>query len=166
MELSYLNCRSPFPLHHVQTTLAGRKWFILEQTSCFQLSHSALSLCYWLIIGACFTKARKILLLQCCQFLWHQQHLLFRYLYSHIHTFIFLISKKSFSQNISGKNTGKYNENYRGRTIKKFKAIKIIGFGLGACIIIWMPDLILLCVNCYYVITNDSGEIHSSAFVA
>ena len=88
------------------------------------------------------------------------------YLYSHIHTFIFLISKKSFSQNISGENTGKYNENYRGRNINKFKAIKTIGFGLGACIFSWMPDLILLCVNCYYVITNDSGEIHSSAFVA
>ena len=41
---------------------------------------------------------------------------------------IFKSSKKHFHKITAVKNTRKYNENNRGRTIKKFKAIKTIGF--------------------------------------
>ena len=42
-----------------------------------------------------FDKERKIFLLQCCRFIQLQQHLLFRYLFSHIHTFVFLNYQKN-----------------------------------------------------------------------
>ena len=79
---------------------------------------------------------------------------------------IFKSSKKYFRRITAVKNTRKYNGNYRGRTVKNFKATKTIGFVLSACIITSMPNLILLFVNCYHAITNDSGKIHTSVFVA
>ena len=70
---------------------------------------------------------------------------------------IFKSSKKHFYRISAGKNTRKYNENYRGRTKKNFKAIKTIGSVLSACIITLMPNLILLFVNCYHARTKMAG---------
>ena len=39
--------------------------------------------------------------------------------------------------------------------MKNFKAIKTIGFVLGACIITWMPSLVYLFVDFYYTVIND-----------
>ena len=112
-----------------------------------------------------FDKDRKILLLQSiclASTTFFIQLLVVSYSYVRI----FKSSKKHFYRISAGKNTRKYNENYRGRTKKNFKAIKTIGFVLSACIITLMPNLILLFVNCYHAITNDSGKIHTSVFVA
>ena len=68
---------------------------------------------------------------------------------------IFKSAKKQFYRILAGESPITYNDNFRVRSMKNFKAIKTIGFVLGACIITWMPSLVYLFVDFYYTVIND-----------
>ena len=68
---------------------------------------------------------------------------------------IFKEARKQFRRILAGQNPRNYDENVRVRTMQNFKAIKTVGFVLGVCIIAWMPSLVLLSVNCYYMAANE-----------
>ena len=68
---------------------------------------------------------------------------------------IFKSAKKQFYRILAGESPITYNDNFRVRSMKNFKAIKTIGFVLGACIITWMPSLVYMFVDFYYTVIND-----------
>ena len=74
---------------------------------------------------------------------------------------IFKSAKKQFKRILAGENPTINNDSFKARTIQNLKAIKTIGLVLGACIITWMPNLVLLLVECYYVLENNWARICS-----
>ena len=71
---------------------------------------------------------------------------------------------KQFRKIIAGENPRNYDENIRVNTMQNFKAIKTVGVVLGVCIVTWMPSLVLLLVQCYYLATDEKCK-HNKLFV-
>ena len=69
---------------------------------------------------------------------------------------IFKSAKNTFIEYWLKKMLQSFKDNVRVR--QDFKAIKNIAFVLGDCIIIWMPSLVMLFVDCYYNMVNDSEK--------
>ena len=74
---------------------------------------------------------------------------------------IFKSAKKQFKRILAGENPTINSDSFRLRTKQNLKAIKTIGFVLGACIITWMPNLVLLLVECKYALENNWARICS-----
>ena len=74
---------------------------------------------------------------------------------------IFKSAKKQFKRILAGENPTINNDSFKARTIQNLKAIKTIGLVLGACIITWMPNLVLLLVECKYALENNWARICS-----
>ena len=64
---------------------------------------------------------------------------------------IFKLARKQFRRILPAKNIPDSGENVRVRVMQNFKAIKTVGFVLSACIITWMPSVVLQLVNFYYI---------------
>lgn len=64
--------------------------------------------------------------------------------------FIFESAKKQLHRILARESPTIYNDNFKVRTMLNLKAMKTIGFVLIACIITWIPSLVLLLVDCYY----------------
>ena len=64
---------------------------------------------------------------------------------------IFKLARKQFRRILLAKNIPDSGENVRVRVRQNFKAIKTLGFVLSACIITWMPSVVLQLVNFYYM---------------
>ena len=64
---------------------------------------------------------------------------------------IFKLARKQFRRILLAKNIPNSGENKRVRVVQNFKAIKTVGFVLSACIITWMPSVVLLLVKFYYI---------------
>ena len=73
-------------------------------------------------------------------------------------------ARKQFRKILIGENPLNYDENIRVNTMQNFKAIKTVGVVLGVCIITWMPSLVLLLVQCYYLATDEKCK-HNKLFV-
>ena len=67
------------------------------------------------------------------------------------HILIFKLARKQFRRILPAENIPDSGENVRVRVRQNFKAIKTLGFVLSACIITWMPSVVLLLVNFYYI---------------
>ena len=63
---------------------------------------------------------------------------------------IFKVARKQFGRILAAKKLPDSSENTRARVTQNFKAIKTVGFVLSACIITWMPSVVLLLVDLYY----------------
>ena len=63
---------------------------------------------------------------------------------------IFKLARKQFRRILPAKNIPDSGENVRFRVMQNFKAIKTVGFVLSACIITWMPSVVLQLVIFYY----------------
>ena len=63
---------------------------------------------------------------------------------------IFKVARKQFWRILAAKKLPDSSENIRARVTQNFKAIKTVGFVLSACIITWMPSVVLLLVDFYY----------------
>ena len=63
---------------------------------------------------------------------------------------IFKVARKQFGSILAAKKLPDSSENIRARVTQNFKAIKTVGFVLSACIITWMPSVVLLLVDFYY----------------
>ena len=63
---------------------------------------------------------------------------------------IIKLARKQFKRILPAKNIPDSGENVRVRVRQNFKAIKTLGFVLSACIITWMPSVVLLLVDFYY----------------
>ena len=63
---------------------------------------------------------------------------------------IFKVARKQFGRILAAKKLPNSSENIRARVTQNFKAIKTVGFVLSACIITWMPSVVLLLVDFYY----------------
>ena len=64
---------------------------------------------------------------------------------------IFKLARKQFRRILLAENIPNSGENIRVRDMQNFKAIKTVGFVLSACIITWMPSVVLLLVKFYYI---------------
>ena len=64
---------------------------------------------------------------------------------------IFKLARKQFRRILETTNIPDSGENMRVRVMQNFKAIKTVGFVLSACIITWMPSVVLLLVEIYYI---------------
>ena len=64
---------------------------------------------------------------------------------------IFKLARKQFRRILETTNIPDSGENMRVRVMQNFKAVKTVGFVLSACIITWMPSVVLLLVNFYYI---------------
>ena len=64
---------------------------------------------------------------------------------------IFKLARKQFRRILPAKNIPDSGENVRVRVRQNFKAIKTLGFVLSACIITWMPSVVLQLVKFYYM---------------
>ena len=64
---------------------------------------------------------------------------------------IFKLARKQFRRILPAKNIPDSGENVRVRVRQNFKAIKTLGFVLSACIVTWMPSVVLQLVNFYYM---------------
>ena len=60
---------------------------------------------------------------------------------------IFKVARKQFGRILAAKKLPDSSENIRARVTQNFKAIKTVGFVLSACIITWMPCVVLLLVD-------------------
>ena len=63
---------------------------------------------------------------------------------------IFKLARKQFRRILQAKNIRDSGANITVRGMQNFKAIKTVGFVLSACIITWMPSVVLLLVDFYY----------------
>ena len=79
---------------------------------------------------------------------------------------IFKAARKQFKRIIAQQNPQKCDENIRVLAVYNFKAIKTVGFVLGACIFTWMPSLVLIIVGCYHILTKDESEMLELFLVA
>ena len=64
---------------------------------------------------------------------------------------IFKVARKQFGRILAAKKLPDSSENIRARVTQNFKAIKTVGFVLSACIITWMPSVVLQLVTFYYI---------------
>ena len=60
---------------------------------------------------------------------------------------IFKLARKQFRRILLAKNIPDSGENIRVRVVQNLKAIKTVGFVLSACIITWMPSVVLRSVK-------------------
>ena len=78
---------------------------------------------------------------------------------------IFKSATKQFNRILAGEKSTLHNDNLRVRCTQNFKAMKTIGFVLGACIITWIPSLILSSLEIYYVLVNNWDKYNALPFV-
>ena len=64
---------------------------------------------------------------------------------------IFKLARKQFRRILETTNIPDSGENIRVRVVQNLKAIKTVGFVLSACIITWMPSVVLQLVKFYYM---------------
>ena len=78
---------------------------------------------------------------------------------------IFKLARKQFRRILPAKNIPDSGENVRVRVRQNFKAIKTLGFVLSACIITWMPSVVLLLVKFYYMEEEKRCRLRKLTFV-
>ena len=78
---------------------------------------------------------------------------------------IFKLARKQFRRILLAKNVPDSGENVRFRVMQNFKAIKTVGFVLSACIITWMPSLVLQLVKFYYMEEEKRCRLRKLEFV-
>ncbi|XP_022801319.1 beta-1 adrenergic receptor-like [Stylophora pistillata] len=76
---------------------------------------------------------------------------------------IFRVARKQFKTMLARESSQNCDENIRvSLFLQNFKAIKTVGFVVGACIITWMPSLALYIVSCYHILVTDQYETFES----
>ena len=78
---------------------------------------------------------------------------------------IFKLARKQFRRILETTNIPDSGENIRVRVVQNLKAIKTVGFVLSACIITWMPSLVLLLVRFYYIEEEKRCRLRKLTFV-
>ena len=78
---------------------------------------------------------------------------------------IFKLARKQFKRILLAKNIPDSGENIRVRVVQNLKAIKTVGFVLSACIITWMPSVVLLFVIFYYMEEEKRCRLRKLIFV-
>ena len=78
---------------------------------------------------------------------------------------IFKLARKQFRRILPAKNIPDSGENVRFRVMQNFKAIKTVGFVLSACIITWMPSVVLQLVKFYYMEEEKRCRLRKLTFV-
>ena len=78
---------------------------------------------------------------------------------------IFKVAKKQFGRILAAKKLPDSSENIRARVTQNFKAIKTVGFVLSACIITWMPSVVLQLVKFYYMEEEKRCGLRKLTFV-
>ena len=78
---------------------------------------------------------------------------------------IFKLARKQFRRILPAKNIPESGENVRFRVMQNFKAIKTVGFVLSACIITWMPSVVLQLVKFYYMEEEKRCRLRKLTFV-
>ena len=78
---------------------------------------------------------------------------------------IFKLARKQFRRILLAKNIPDSGENVRFRVMQNFKAIKTVGFVLSACIITWMPSVVLQLVKFYYMEEEKRCRLRKLKFV-
>ena len=78
---------------------------------------------------------------------------------------IFKLARKQFRRILLAKNIPDSGENVRFRVMQNFKAIKTVGFVLSACIITWMPSVVLQLVKFYYMEEEKRCRLRKLTFV-
>ncbi|XP_022801317.1 dopamine receptor 2-like [Stylophora pistillata] len=78
---------------------------------------------------------------------------------------IFKAARKQFTRIIAQESPRNCDKNIRVLAVQNLKAIKTIGFVLGACIFTWMPSLVLIIVDCHYILTKDESKIRKLFYV-
>ena len=84
---------------------------------------------------------------------------------SFCHIIIFKLARKQFRRILPAKNIPDSGENVRVRGMQNFKAIKTVGFVLSACIITWMPSVVLQLVTFYYIEEAKRCRLRKIKFV-
>ena len=78
---------------------------------------------------------------------------------------IFKLARKQFRRILPAKNIPDSGENVRVRGMQNLKAIKTVGFVLSACIITWMPSVVLQLVTFYYIEEAKRCRLRKIKFV-
>ena len=78
---------------------------------------------------------------------------------------IFKLARKQFRRILLAKNIPDSGENVRFRVMQNFKAIKTVGFVLSACIITWMPSVVLQLITFYYIEEAKRCRLRKIKFV-
>ena len=78
---------------------------------------------------------------------------------------IFKLARKQFRRILLAKNIPDSGENIRVRVVQNLKAIKTVGFVLSACIITWMPSVVLQLVKFYYMEEEKRCRLRKLKFV-
>ena len=78
---------------------------------------------------------------------------------------IFKLARKQFRRILLAKNIPDSGENIRVRVVQNLKAIKTVGFVLSACIITWMPSVVLHLVIFYYMEEEKRCRLRKLEFV-
>ena len=78
---------------------------------------------------------------------------------------IFKVARKQFGRILAAKKLPDSSENIRARVTQNFKAIKTVGFVLSACIITWMPSVVLQLVKFYYMEEEKRCRLRKLTFV-
>ena len=84
---------------------------------------------------------------------------------SFCYIFIFKLARKQFGRILPAKNIPDSGENVRVRGMQNLKAIKTVGFVLSACIITWMPSVVLQLVTFYYIEEAKRCRLRKIKFV-
>ena len=84
---------------------------------------------------------------------------------SFCYIFIFKLARKQFGRILPAKNIPDSGENIRVRGMQNLKAIKTVGFVLSACIITWMPSVVLQLVTFYYIEEAKRCRLRKIKFV-
>ena len=71
---------------------------------------------------------------------------------------IFKLARKQFRRILLTKNIPDSGKNIGVRVVQNLKAIKTVGFVLSACIITWMPSVVLRSVKLYYIEEGRSNR--------
>ena len=78
---------------------------------------------------------------------------------------IFKLARKQFRRILETTNIPDSGENIRVRVVQNLKAIKTVGFVLSACIITWMPSVVLQLVTFYYIEEAKRCRLRKIKFV-
>ena len=78
---------------------------------------------------------------------------------------IFKLARKQFRKILPAKNIPDSGENVRVRVRQNFKVITTLGFVLSACIITWMPSVVLQLVKFYYMEEEKRCRLRKLTFV-
>ena len=71
---------------------------------------------------------------------------------------IFKLARKQFRRILLTKNIPDSGKNIGVRVVQNLKAIETVGFVLSACIITWMPSVVLRSVKLYYIEEGRSNR--------